>query len=543
MMARTSHPPHSASLSSLQNPQLHGAQSDSHHPRRPLLQFDENGQLEPTASLKMDPAAEGATDGPEGSAHPRTGDRLQVYDRMSRSKSVFGVDEIWEKEMAKLKVIQEAEAREREKREAEEKAREEREEKRKGKKKRDKGKGTGKGKGKAVGREGAEDMGEQFDDSLPPGDGTGREIGPSGISPIVKIPVLPPTLDYQPEQVPAQPRSHIGIEAPGVRVSRAGIGDWESSDDDEEGTGSKSKRRGNGKGKRNGNDNNEHDHDNNHGNNDDYETRLDSEDDEEDVPLSRLARPLHQAEAVESEDDDEEEAIPLSRLRKPVSEVSALASNPILAVDTNTLSGSGSLGLTIPESKQDATVEQQPSGGGVEDDDVPLLLRQAHVKATAAEKDGDGDDVPLGVRLRTGQMSQYGSTYFHQGQVPPTSLYPVYPGQPQALYPGYGHEYNAYAGHGHGYGYGYQGYPSYPTYQQMPHVPAQYGMGMGMNPPMGVDPYGGMGMSVYAGIGMSMGQVPMSMPGPMGGPPNERAIDDWRKGVAVAPVSSAGGED
>ena len=43
--------------------------------------------------------------------------------RLTKSKSVFGVDTIWEREMAKLKIMQEAEARDKAEREEQERAR------------------------------------------------------------------------------------------------------------------------------------------------------------------------------------------------------------------------------------------------------------------------------------------------------------------------------------------------------------------------------------------------------------------------------------
>jgi hypothetical protein len=103
------------------------------------------------------------------------------------------------------------------------------------------------------------------------------------------------------------------------------------------------------------------------------------------------------------------------------------------------------------------------------------------------------------------------------------------------------------------YQQGYGQLPSYPSYYPYAQSnmsayginPAMSiyggpGMGMGMGAGMGVGSHHHAGMTAYPGMGNGQPLMPVA---PMGSPPNERAIDDWRKGVAVAPVSIAGGDD
>jgi hypothetical protein len=421
---------------------------------------------------------------------------------MTKSNSVFGVDQIWETEMAKLKIRQAHEAEQAQLARYREEEEERRKQEKRGKKKKDR-----KGKGKA--RE--SDFPElHSQDTMPEKGVDGERALMDGFSPINRVPDLPPMLQFSPEKAPAR---EVAVQ----------------------------------------------------------EQVADSDSDE-DVPLSQLrqtvrTRPgsmrppststMHRADNASDSDSD----VPLAQLRKAKSSKSPNIDKPTLTLSTEfapTLdlgdippSATGSLGLNLPapENSSEMTKPTQEEVG--EDDDVPLLLRQAHIKSLApavtAVSNDDDDDVPLGVR-----QSMLLSTNSISGFRPPDpALYA--PG----YHPGYQSPYQPVQMHPHAHAasmYGYppaqwgspmpmQGWP--PQFSQQPQqmgypspsypFPPAPPMGMPMN-------MGHMNFPDLNAMMQAQGQGIPGPPNPEAGLPSEN-IDSWRKGVdpAVAPPASVGG--
>ncbi|TFY81452.1 hypothetical protein EWM64_g2568, partial [Hericium alpestre] len=200
-------------LASLQDPRISLLSPNAQSPRPPLGRRASTG---PQPLLKFDDGAP-------------SGGRLGVSNTMSKSRSVFGTDMLWQREMEKLKEIEAREAEEQKAREALEAARAEKAEKRKKKKK---GK---KGKEKEV--------------SSPPVDLATSPTSPS----VARVSVEPPTLPAIPKNITRGPPPVVedddtesstdsdgGAAAPqasGRKSTEIGAERWfaGSSDDEKEG--------------------------------------------------------------------------------------------------------------------------------------------------------------------------------------------------------------------------------------------------------------------------------------------------------------------
>jgi hypothetical protein len=478
---------------------LHAGPSTATSPnnaRAPLLQFDDDGDLHRSP---VTPDLPHSASSRRQFYMPHSTSQLlppsRPIDRMTKSASVFGVDQIWESEMARLKIRQAHEAEQaqivREREEEEERRKQEKKDRKKDRK----------GKGKA------KEYDHQPQDMLGNGNGNGLErvhSNTSGalmddVSPINRISDLPPTLQFSPEKPPPKARN---------------TADLGQSDSDE------------------------------------------------DIPLSRIkqnakARPRQPKQGNSSGDDSD---VPLSRLRKSKSSIPPSIEKPALTLSTDfapTLnlgnvdeSATGSLGLNLPV-PQSASEMTKPTTQEIgEDDDVPLLLRQAHIKSLAPPRvtasNDDDDDVPLGVR----QSMLLGTQSMSGFQPPNPALYAPAPGPGQ----GYG-----YSPHPHAYAASMYGYPPTHWGSPMPIQPQMTGWPHQLypqhqypyqpQPPMG----GGLGMNMnqmsFPDLGAMMNAQGQSMP-PLpdmgmgvGVPGQSDNIDSWRKGVdpAVAPPSVGGG--
>jgi hypothetical protein len=574
-------------------------------PRRaPLLQFDDNEELHP-----HDPAAEV---GPTGNP------------RMIKSKSVFGVDQIWEREMAKLRAMEEEEARAKAEQAENERLRIEAAEAKMRKKE------QRKSKGKSRIMEPALASPERGFPQGSYGDLAG-EAGGAGsvgaISPIRVVPDLPPTLHYSPERANT-PEVDLGrsprvATLPRLTTRGAAQGDWSDSSDEED---SSPRRRHSGKGKAKAKG---------QSNPQAVATAqlaplavAESEDSEEDVPLSRLPRRnagtsvpavnlIPHVNSEEQAESDSDEDVPLSKLaiKSPLRGVSPAMAPATAASGPGSVSrpglAAGSLGLSLAtsspmsitpvtaspcltpspigpgdtagvvtpnENDQNAITNihdiepakrvgstEIPVGKGNgnardddDDDDVPLMMRRARAQ-TAASLEGQlrrptpaveeaEDDLPLGYKHAEAAYRQarasgmdgamdmgMGVGYGGMGTDPRGTMMSFAP--------------SGYGGHGQRQGFsplmGMGGMPMGMPVHGMPGMPGIPGMG---------GPYAAAGRfpSVASLHSMAMGYP--GMMGGMGGGPSaggsfdpamgyglqEKAIDSWRKGVAVGPLSEAG---
>lgn len=207
--------------------------------RQPLLHFDSNGDL-------------------------------REAERISKSKSVFGVDQLWEREMEKLKKMEEQNA------EIVPSAKVGKDRK-------------GKGKEKVI-----EPIQSNHRLSV-------SSRGSERFSPVKRIGELPPTLAYSPERsMPALNVPALSENQPRRAASRLGVGGWFGSSDEEEEE-QRLVRRKRDKGKK-------------------KQVQVDSEDE---IPLSRIiprstsTSTAGLALAKADSDSDSEEDVPLSRLRSP----------------------------------------------------------------------------------------------------------------------------------------------------------------------------------------------------------------------------------
>ncbi|ORY22583.1 hypothetical protein BCR39DRAFT_382521 [Naematelia encephala] len=376
------------------------------------------------------------------------GGRLSPVDaRISKSRSVFGVDQIWEKEMAKLKIIQEAEARQK----AEEETRaalEGKGKKDKGKKKKDKGKGRGV---------------EQEYSEVP--------VDEPEISPLPHVDELPPKIDYSPEK--AALSRELGTELAADQVAHElGVSSWFKEDEE----GSDEVRNA--------------------------ETEEES-DEEDDVPLSKIA-PVSVRHEVNDDSDDE---VPLSTLAKSTSPITTNTLRTSLGALPGDI-GTGSLGLL--------------SNDDEEDDDIPLALRRQQKTAVSqmknapseAEKLAIEDDLPLGYKHAEAATKQ---SLAAQAQV-----------QAQAQVAGewwlMQQQQEEAMRRATMFGYG-----------MMPPYPGAWG-----NPQPSVYPYETMSMSM-SNVHLPVMAYPVAGYGGVGPVATPVAasqnIDSWRKDVAVAPVS------
>jgi hypothetical protein len=478
----------------------------------PLLQFGDDGDLHrsPTSPDIPYHPNNRLSHMPTSNSTSQLLPPTRPIDRMSKSNSVFGIDQIWESEMARLKIRQAQEAEHarivQEREEEEERRKRERKEKKKDRK----------GKGKM--RE--SDYPPQ--DQLAVNSVDGNNGLMDDISPINRVADLPPMLRFSPEK---PPRAKVQVES----------------------------------------------------------------DSDEDVPLSRIkkgskSRPASVFPSTQQVDSGDDSDVPLSRLRKskssaPPSDKPPLSLSTDFAptLDIGLESATGSLGLNLP-APQSASEMTKPTTEEIgEDDDVPLLLRQAHIKSLAPKKESndDDDDIPLGVR-QSMLLSHSNSTpnvNMMSGFRPPDpALYAPNP-NPYAGYPNFQQHPQAYAGSSM---YGYPPAPApgwgshmWPQQQQMGYPPAGYPYHMppqhtGMTHPylasqhsgMQTQPQhtglgGGMGMNIgqmsFPDLGAMMNAQGQAVPPPtsleMGAGVQSGNIDSWRKGVdpVVPPAGSVGG--
>ncbi|OCF38289.1 hypothetical protein I317_07953 [Kwoniella heveanensis CBS 569] len=522
--------------------------------RAPLLAFDSNGQLHPTSpgGLMTPPPGSGGGAG-----------RGDPHDRIAKSKSVFGVDQIWEKEMSKLRQMQEDERRAEETRRAIEEAKKLAEEE---KKKRKSKKGKGKdGRLSIMVPDSAEEDSRPVEEVL-------------GISPINRAHDLPPALEFEPEKAPPQPPSEPPSPEKSPRYGDNQVAmDGKVENEEEEGPHSKRSSP--------------------------QQQRLavveasDSDSDPDaDVPLSRLAPPRsavsggskpslqvparaavrgRESESVSDSDED----VPLSKLsiRSPAtSNISHSNSNaPRL---TQPL---GSLGLSLPtfsptgsgtpSNEQGIGGNEMANEGDEDEDDQPLAVKQAKAKGLKPITKADiiEDDLPLGYKHaekaqkqmaeRSSQVGWQGdgrnsaASFNNNNPHDSTGEMGMNMGMggmgwdPHQSFMAPQQYHNPMVGMGMGMGgigmnpYPYGGgYPSMPNlnYLQMnnpntyPYL-YQMGMGMGMSgqPPMG-------GGDINMGVGMGMGIPPMGHVSPQN---PGKAIDNWRQDVALAPVPTGSG--
>ncbi|WVR05497.1 hypothetical protein IAU60_002515 [Kwoniella sp. DSM 27419] len=471
-----------------------------HQPRGPLLAFDSNGEIHPTSAAHLTAPMQG-----------------HQQERMTKSKSVFGVDQLWEKEMAKLKVIQEQERHAAEARRRVEEAKRIAEEERRARKKKDKVKGKAR---ESVVQPSQEEDHRPMEEVL-------------GISPIKRVGDLPPALVFEPKGLPKAQRPELEPEQPEPEADDLGTKDWFRSDEEDM------------EGERGQEAQNEDQAEEPEAT---EELRSESDSDE-DVPLSRLAVPSRLirtasraetpsivAAASDSEADSDED-VPLSRLTISKSPVPSVASR------TEPL---GSLGLTVPVGDTLTPLDGQNLGDEeADEDDLPLAVRQAQAKGLKPITQADiiEDDLPLGYkhaekaqqqmaeRNRSSQADWQGrQSGFIQAQSPYQDMvtgmgwgmqspqpFMLLPHQPVAM-SGYPYSPGGYPGQVMG-GHAYPGQ----IHMQMP-------MGMGM--PMGM----AHGPHMHMGVPMHM-HAHMGLPGMPGTPQQPgMAIDSWRQDVALAPV-------
>ncbi|KAK8869480.1 hypothetical protein IAR55_000045 [Kwoniella newhampshirensis] len=418
-------------------------------------------------------------------------------ERITKSRSVFGVDQLWERELAKLKAIQDEEST----RNREEEARillAEQKGKKKGKKDR--------AKSRAVDAPQETETKDQ------------RPIQEAlGISPIRRAGSLPPVLDYAPEQVqqqvtddPEQPQQYLN----GNERLRAGDRKDDLADFRPEGEPI----------------------------NVIEEIAQSSDESDEDLPLSKLApaarsiaRGVAPSQAstsklesgVEPESDSDED-VPLSKLTLKWPSGSARSQGQ---KDRRL----DSLGLSLP-TPSDMTDEAE----GEDEDDLPLAVRQARAKGLKPITKAEiiEDDLPLGYKhaeKAQKQMAERGAgdwlgsnTVFSfapgGGKSPAMVMSPAV-GQMASANPavwGIPPHMIVYMGMG-GMGMSYPGtgHPSMsmPNFHQAVYMP-------------GVEP--GQGGVAYGHHGFMSGPMPALPPSP------GKNIDSWRQDVALAPVPTGG---
>ena len=437
---------------------------------------------------------------PSNDALNSTGTR----DRITKSTSVFGVDQIWEKELAKLKLRGEEEAR----MEAEQAARDALEGRKKGKK--------AKGKAKVLPVEKDLELPVQ-PAGLTPTASPARPQHDLGlglpISPIKRLPDGPPRLSYSPAKVPPTVIPHLVQER--QRAVSSHKDGWSSDEDNEGNTAPKQASRTMSTAAQTGSR---------------IDDRVDDSDSDEDVPLSKLVisgpTPANAPRGLT--DDDSDEDVPLSKLatNKSISSrqsaggskrVSSMEASPTLDLDTAAF-GSGSLGLDIPGVTSPTAGKTASPADADEDDDVPLAL----CRPTPNPEDAE-DDVPLGYKHPAAAGQDRGS--FYSMVVPGMSTFPSMQ-------------------------WGMAGYPSFPNLSPYGYPPGQVQYPFSSMPsmpqmapyyppnPYQHQPYGR--PETIHGYGVPPpgweGVQPMAQQ-----QTTVRKIDSWRKEVAVAPAGSSSG--
>ncbi|WWD16259.1 hypothetical protein CI109_100685 [Kwoniella shandongensis] len=363
-------------------------------------------------------------------------------DRITKSRSVFGVDQLWEREMTKLRMIQDDERIRKEEEEARRLLAEQKKQK-KGKK--------DKGKGKAV---------IQVEEPTVVDERPVEEV--LGISPIRRAGSLPPAIDYSPEKV-APVKVEDEEETRSENEDGAAEVDPARQSEEAESTLSKA---------------------------------VDSEEEsDEDVPLSKLAPAARstitkastsmaptdvvdvQQAVMESESDED---IPLSKLALKSPSRSSGRSSQVRGQRVD------SLGLVIPAANDDDNEDE---------DDLPLAVRQAKAKGLKPITKAEiiEDDLPLGYkhaekaqqqmaeRTTGGGWDGTGTMYpLGQGMSPARMAMSSYPNQAMWGIPPH---MSVYMGMGMGVPYPGMGHPSL----SMPdlHQAMVVGMGDGQysNPP------------------------------------------------------------
>lgn len=478
--------------------------------RQPLLKIDSSGEID-LNPLNPNISPIKSLDG----AHPGANN-----DRMTKSRSVFGVDTIWEKEMAKLKVIQEAEDRARARKEAEDAL--------EGKKK-EKKKSKDKDKDKRRSKRTSAPLEEQPTNQM------------VDISPVPVVSDLPPQISYSPEKAP-KPQivdpitDKVKDVEEGVDLDLSGeiqgsLRDDQYDDEKAEWSGDEETPLKTDKGKQRASG---HDSPVRPTSRQIAEDLVES-DSEEDVPLSRIVKTS--SVRAPAEESDSEEDVPLSQL-KPTSPPTSIR------LPTTSGFGTGSLGL-----ETNVPIGIDPLGASTtegDEDDVPLMLRRSTVRplstANGPAMDPDvEDDLPLGFKHADAVVRKNAETW-RNTMTSPHHTGSQY-GLPQMAMPmpmsmSMGNMAIPQMGHmGHmsmppmmnGYPYGYP---------QMP-----YG-GMGYpSPSMNMN----MNQAGWNGMPGGQGGMPFVSPMPMGGdigPMPQAAtqnIDSWRQEVAIQPVPTGGG--
>ena len=399
--------------------------------RQPLLQFDPNGDLRPS---------------PE-----------RARARISKSRSVFGVDQIWEREMAKVKIIQEQQARNEV-------------ELNRTKRTKDKGKGKAIPPILVVASQSI-DLNHSMTASFL-----------SGISPIKYAPDQPPKLQYSPVMSKGPTMTEdISRE---VAPSQLGIQSWFGSGDEESDL-EVARPRTLDKGK---------------GRAESLPLSEVIDDSEDDQPLSKLALDVEQPESSE-------ENVPLSTLAKSLARTTLSRSrNSSNQTGQQSIDGVTTLELVGARDYPGGPSQEQ---NDFEDDDVPLLLRKSHSSSKIIQ---DEDDLPLGQRYATAAQQQtlamaqarFAETYweYEMEAARQASMTGWNPSMVMGL------PFPPALNWGAIPYMGYTGYPSQPYFECPPH------------PPHTTRPIGLMGHESPASV-------------TSGGP--EKAIDNWRKDVFVAP--------
>ncbi|WVF71818.1 hypothetical protein IAT40_006626 [Kwoniella sp. CBS 6097] len=516
--------------------------------RAPLLAFDSNGELHPTS--------------PGGLMAPPQNDR---QGRIAKSKSVFGVDQIWEKEMSKLRQMQEDERRAEETRRAIEEAKKLAEEEKKKRK-------SKKGKGK-----------ERMTIVVPDED-TRPVEEVLGISPIKRAHELPPALEFEPEKAPSPPSPPSQPASPektprfGENIDNDGLNEAEEEEGPRAEHSSPQAQQPNVIIAESGSES--------------------DSDSDADVPLSRLApprsahsggpKPLHNILGGQESESDSDEDVPLSKLsiRSPGASSNSHSNNHHHPSSAQRLTEPlGSLGLSLPTFSPSGTPSNEPGGDDndeEDEDDQPLAVKQAKARGLKPITKADiiEDDLPLGYKhaeKAQKQMAERGSQVSWDGRNSAASFNPYESGMNMGMgMGGMGGMSGMGDMGGMGGGMGWNPHQSSMAPQQF-HNPM---MGMHPNPDMGMKPYpfggGGypsmpnmnMNMNLQPGyphmnnpyqmgmgMGMGMGGQPpmgdigmgtgMGMPPPMGqisSPQNPgKTIDNWRQDVALAPVPTGSG--
>lgn len=506
------------------------------------------------------------------------------HQRMGKSRSVFGVDTVWEREMVKLKGIQEAQT----KAEAEAAAKEAAKERKKAERA-EKRKSRWGRKSKMLGASDAPEVDENGRPiSMMPEDArmasmnseTTRMSRLSMMDPRMssddieeldgydsahghadRIPARPPTLNFEPEspaigsiepEQPAQPQER----RPG---SRLGVDDWfRSSDEEDGGNGGRTPRRPVSA----------------------QPPQLqqlqvsvsDGESDEE-LPLSRLRRM-----AVDDDDDDDDssdedvplsrikaqvadsdEDVPLSQLRKGGSARGSAVTSPVAGLGSGSLGllpnvgsprsggsgleadGPGSPGADGIKSPTPLPAISTPANDDDDDDDEPLLIRRARrsrrvmspIGGESASGSNAGqnvedieDDLPLAWKHAGAAQRQHEAR--KKASPPPGMQHmPSFYGSPYGMPGMSGMPMSAYG---------------MPQMSPMMHNPMMGMGGMGGMPHMMQQPMMQPQMMGMPNMGMGMG----GMGGmPMGGPAFEDPgsnIDHWRKQVELAPMPTGSGQ-